>query len=250
MTRRIDFLDVEFDSIDFDGACAWLAGRTTGDGFAYVVTPNVDHIVRAQRDPDLYAPLYSDADLCLCDSRILALLAKRHGVELPVVPGSDLTPALFDRVLRPGDSVCLVGGAEDAVPRLQARYPGIRMVQHCPPMGLRTDPKARRAAAEFIAGTGARFVLLAVGGPQQEMIAREMKLEGGHRGTALCIGASIDFLTGGQTRAPRIVQKLALEWLWRLGTDPRRLARRYLVEGPAIFAIARRWSRKRRSAAQ
>lgn len=66
------------------------------------------------------------------------------------------------------------------------------------------------------------------------------------RGTALCVGASTDFLLGTQQRAPGIVQRLSLEWAWRLLSDPRRLAHRYLVEGPAIFPMAWRWHGGRR----
>jgi exopolysaccharide biosynthesis WecB/TagA/CpsF family protein len=77
--------------------------------------------------------------------------------------------------------------------------------------------------------------------PQQEMIAHAIAAQSGARGTALCIGASIDFLTGRARRAPRWMQRLSIEWLHRLLSDPARLWRRYLIEGPRIFAMAWRW---------
>jgi len=126
-------------------------------------------------------------------------------------------------------------------------YPHLRFVHVAAPMGLAKDPAARKAVGEAAIAAEARIVLLAVGAPQQEMIARELKATGTARGTALCIGASIDFLTGVQTRAPRIVQQAGFEWAWRLATSPRRLFRRYLVEGPAIFAIAWKWRNRQRS---
>ena len=89
-------------------------------------------------------------------------------------------------------------------------------------------------------------VLLAVGAPQQELLAHEMRASGRVRGTGLCIGAGIDFLVGAQSRAPRLVQRAHLEWAWRLAREPRRLWRRYLVDGPAIFPIAWAWARARR----
>ena len=82
-----------------------------------------------------------------------------------------------------------------------------------------------------------RFCFLAVGAPQQETLARMLKARGTARGMALCIGASINFLTGVERRAPQWMQSLGMEWLFRLGSDPRRLAKRYLVRGPRVFAL-------------
>jgi exopolysaccharide biosynthesis WecB/TagA/CpsF family protein len=108
-------------------------------------------------------------------------------------------------------------------------------------MGLRSNAAARRAAAVFIAESGARFSFIAVGSPQQEMIAAQAKTIPGARGTALCIGASLEFLTGRIKRAPRLAQDLRLEWAHRLFSDPKRMWRRYLLEGPRIFLLTYRW---------
>jgi UDP-N-acetyl-D-mannosaminuronic acid transferase (WecB/TagA/CpsF family) len=78
---------------------------------------------------------------------------------------------------------------------------------------------------------------LAVGAPQQELIAQSLKSRGTARGLAFCVGASVDFLTGVERRAPLVMRKLGMEWLFRLLQNPRRLARRYLVRGPRLFAL-------------
>src|SRR6185436_2589093 len=85
-----------------------------------------------------------------------------------------------------------------------------------------------------------RYCLLAVGSPQQEFVAYCLKQRGAARGLALCIGASVDFLTGKERRAPRAWQALGCEWLYRLLQSPRRMAYRYLVRGPRIFALLHR----------
>ena len=69
------------------------------------------------------------------------------------------------------------------------------------------------------------------------MLARAVQTRGRARGLGLCIGASINFLTGRERRAPALVQKAGFEWLYRLINDPGRLARRYLVRGPRIFLL-------------
>jgi hypothetical protein len=82
-----------------------------------------------------------------------------------------------------------------------------------------------------------RFSFLAIGSPQQEMIAAKLKERGVVRGLALCIGAAVNYLTGIEKRVPNWMQQLGWEWFYRLVQNPRRLARRYLVRGPLIFPL-------------
>jgi exopolysaccharide biosynthesis WecB/TagA/CpsF family protein len=103
------------------------------------------------------------------------------------------------------------------------------------------NPRARTSAAEFISDQKVRFSFICVGSPQQEMIAVEAAKLGTASGMAFCIGAALEFITGQTKRAPVLARRLGLEWAHRLLTDPRRLWRRYLVEGPAIFLLAYRW---------
>jgi N-acetylglucosaminyldiphosphoundecaprenol N-acetyl-beta-D-mannosaminyltransferase len=244
--ERREFLGVRFDLLSKDEALKRLAGATSHTPYSYVVTPNVDHLVRLHDSNETgraLRPLYEGADLCLCDSKILHLLGRLRGVDLPVVPGSELTEVMFERVIRAGDRIAVVGGDAELLAGLRSRYNQVEFVQHCPPMGLRTNRAARAAAASFVAQSGARFSFIAVGSPQQEMIAAEAKALAGAAGTALCIGASLEFLTGQQKRAPRIAQRIYLEWAYRLLSDPKRMWRRYLVEGPRIFLLTYRWDR-------
>lgn len=237
---RTEFLGVEFDRLTQRQVIDFLHKVTPDSPFGYIVTPNVDHMVRLH-DGETEAGIaaaYADADLCVCDSRVLSALARMRGLSLPTVTGSDLTAALLEEVLQPGDRVAVVGGHAATVERLSIRYPQLHFVHHSPPMGLRRDGGARQAAADFIAASKCRFTFLAVGSPQQEMIAAEVK---GATGFALCIGAALEFLTGDQLRAPRALQKIGMEWAYRLASNPRRLWRRYLIEGPKIFLLARRW---------
>jgi exopolysaccharide biosynthesis WecB/TagA/CpsF family protein len=104
-------------------------------------------------------------------------------------------------------------------------------------MGLRHNVPAQLAAAQFAAAEKARLTILAVGSPQQELLARLIALQADATGIGLCVGAALDFITGTERRAPLAFQKLGLEWFFRLASDPRRLWRRYLVEGPKIFAL-------------
>ena len=243
-TDRENFLDVAFDVLSVDRLLSRIGETRSGDPFRYLVTPNVDHMVRLHKRSaqiDGLAEAYRRADFCICDSKVLSLLARWRGVHLPVLPGSDLTSLMFDRVIQTGDRIAIVGGNPALLRGLQRAHPDVQFVQHCPPMGLMQNPDARTAAAEFISDQKARFSFICVGSPQQEMIAAEAAKLGTANGMAFCIGAALEFITGQAKRAPVLARRLGLEWAHRLLTDPRRLWRRYLVEGPAIFLLAYRW---------
>jgi exopolysaccharide biosynthesis WecB/TagA/CpsF family protein len=236
-------LSVRFDMLDLTGALALLAARDPAAPFAYVVTPNADHWIRLQDQPDL-RPLYDGAWLSLCDSRILRLLAARRGVRLEVAPGSDLTQQLFDTVIRPETPVTVIGGTEAVVTRLRARYGLTRLAHHNPPMGFIRDPAAVAAAIAFVRAHPGRFVLLCVGSPQQEKLAAAIAGAGGVTGVGLCVGAAAEFVAGVKQRAPDWVQRAHLEWLHRLGSEPRRLWRRYLLEAPRLLRLMARVPRR------
>lgn len=100
-----------------------------------------------------------------------------------------------------------------------------------------SDRIAFATTVDFVLSHPARFIFLAVGSPQQEVLAATIAATGRASGTGLCIGASLEFLAGAARRAPPWMQRSGLEWLYRLSHDPRRLARRYLLHSPAVFSL-------------
>jgi exopolysaccharide biosynthesis WecB/TagA/CpsF family protein len=233
----LPFLGLDFADLDAAGAASLIAARAAGAPFRYVVTPNADHLARLARDPSLL-PLYRDALLRLMDSRLIARLAAMLGLPSPqVATGSDTTALLLARHLRPGERVTIVGLRPRCLPALVARCGLAPPAHHDPSMGFATDPAAVARAVAFVIANPARFVFLAVGSPAQEILAAAIQASGRATGTGLCVGASLDFLTGAAIRAPLWMQRAGLEWLHRLGRDPRRLARRYLIEDPPIFGL-------------
>ena len=243
----LSFLDLEFSALSFDAVLADIAARARRSGFSYIVTPNVDHVVKLRAKAGgsaahaAFSKAYDAAALRLCDSRILAGLAALFAIRLPVVPGSDLTAVIFRNLLGPGDRVAIIGGNTRTIVRLATLYPDVSFVQHIPPMGMLSQPVAMKAAEDFVCAQDTGIILFATGAPQSEILAHRCLERSEASGVGLCIGASIDFLLGDQNRAPKWMQRLGLEWAHRLASNPVRLWRRYLVEGPRIFLIVAQW---------
>jgi N-acetylglucosaminyldiphosphoundecaprenol N-acetyl-beta-D-mannosaminyltransferase len=233
--ERCEIAGMPFDVVTRASALEAISHRSELAPFAYVVTPNVDHIVRCQKQK--LRALYDAAWLSLCDSRVIARSSRLLGIKVPgVITGSDLTLALFDDIIQPGDSITIIGCDYEHIQILRRKMPEVTIHHYNPPMGFAGDEIEIERAADFVVNHRSRFTFLAVGSPQQEKLACLIKQKPA-TGIGFCIGASILFLTGGEKRAPNWVQRVGLEWLFRLMQNPGRLWRRYLVDDPVIFRL-------------
>ena len=234
--QSIYFLGSRFDIESMEEAACSILTEMHGP-FKYIVTPNVHHMVRMFEDPATMRPIYERAWRVFCDSRVLSRLALFTGHRLPVITGSDLTADLIARAAKQRLTIAVIGPTAATCAVLGSKYPGLNVLVHTPPMGFIKSEAEVRKCVDFVVRAQAPLVFLALGMPQQEILAHHIADHRQARGIGLCIGASIDFLTGGQRRAPVWVQKAGLEWLHRLLSDPRRLATRYLIECPRIFYL-------------
>ncbi len=239
MTRTINYLGFRFLDADLAGIRRILSEAIDSGEYGYVVTPNVDHVVSYHRggDPALVGT-YDAARFQICDSRILALLARLSGRRLTPCPGSDLTENLLEAPLANGRRIAVIGPDRAAFEALKERFPQASLEFVDCDRRLRigsrrwTETLGRACRADW------DILLVCLSFPKQEFFARDLAAAGRRSGLALCVGASVDFLTGRQVRAPKIVQRAGMEWLHRLLSDPRRMYDRYLVRGPAVFALA------------
>lgn len=250
---RVSFCSMPFDLVNSTDVLDIVATRPADQPFVYVTTPNVDHVVRLGRNDPTLRPLYESAFLTVCDSRILSALSDVAGDRLPVTTGADLTDTLLRSAIAPTDIINIIGADADVVLRLRARF-GLRRTNFFKaPMGLNRRPQEIERCVDFVERHPARYTFLAVGSPQQEKIALGVLKRGTATGIGLCIGTALQFSAGVIPRAPRWVQKLRLEWLHRLAQEPRRLARRYLVDDIMIFPMFMRhllttvWPRRHRA---
>ena len=211
-----------------------MAELAAGRGGA-LVTPNLDHLRRLQRDAGFRA-VYDGARLHVADGMPLVWAAWLQGTPLPErVAGSDLTHDLAAGLARSGRRLFLLGGdpgtAEAAGRMLVAAHPGLVVAgTACPAPGFERDPAAMQALRDALVAAHPDLVYVALGSPKQERLVHELKP------LLPCawwvgVGISFSFVTGAVRRAPRWMRACGLEWVHRLAQEPRRLARRYLVDG-------------------
>ena len=228
-------LGVLVDALTMEGAVAEVIGflqqpEATAAPGRIVVTPNLDHAVQLRENADLRA-VYADAALVLADGMPLVWASRLGARPLPQrVTGSDLTPGVLSAAPA-GTRVYLLGGSEEAnlaaANNVQSRYPNLVVVGRLsPPRGFERDAEWSTRIVSAITGSHAQIVILGLGAPKQELWAHQhaQRLPGT---VLLCVGATIDFLAGTVKRAPRFMQVLGLEWIFRMLGDPVRLVRRY-----------------------
>lgn len=232
--EAVTFADVRFDLYNKRDLIEELF--SIKNDYKIVVTPNVDHVVRANKDK-VFKKLYSEAHISVNDSRILHKLTRLIKLDLgTVIPGSDLTKSIIERISGKDVKITLIGCSNETVKSVRKKYDLKDVAHYNPPMGFINNPDEIDKCVRFTLENPGRFIFLAVGSPRQEILAKAIQKAGG-TGVALCIGASFLFLSGEEKRAPLFMQKLSLEWLFRLLQSPRRLAKRYLIDGMNIFPL-------------
>ncbi len=200
-----------------------------GQGFA-LATLNLDHIVKMRTIPDFFQSYKAHSHI-VADGNPIVWLSRVAGREVELIPGSELIEPLAEMAARDNVPVAFLGATPEtlnrAAQKLTVQYPGLRVVEQiAPPFGF--DPRGADAVSylETIRRSGALLCFLALGAPKQEQLAVEGRKHAPDCGF-VSIGAGLDFIAGSQTRAPKWMRSLALEWVWRALSNPKRLAGRY-----------------------
>ncbi|MDY7578254.1 WecB/TagA/CpsF family glycosyltransferase [Herbaspirillum sp. RTI4] len=208
-----------------------------------VLTPNVSNLVRLDRDAE-FRELYQRADYIFADGMPLVWASRCAARRLPErVTGADLFVSLAHGAAERGLPVFILGGMPGQEAMLLARfasiYPGLKVTIFCPSMQFDPFGEEGRIARDKVNQAGPAMVFVCLTMPKQERWAEAFRdtLE-----TALifCVGASMEFALGFKKRAPLWMQRAGLEWSWRLMSEPRRLWRRYIVEGARFWTLLRR----------
>jgi N-acetylglucosaminyldiphosphoundecaprenol N-acetyl-beta-D-mannosaminyltransferase len=228
-------MGLPFDRLDHHDLVHLFSSAVQAGKGGWIVTPNLD-ILRQFKGNDASRELVLAADHRIADGAPIVWASRLAGAPVPErVPGSDLVTSLPEAAAQAGASVFLLGGnpgvASAAAERLRAEYPGLRTVEsYCPPAGFEDDPKELARIKVSLRRAQPALVLVGLGFPKQEQLIDLLRSAMPHT-WFVGVGISLSFLAGEQRRAPAVLQDLGLEWMHRLWQEPRRLFRRYLVQG-------------------
>jgi N-acetylglucosaminyldiphosphoundecaprenol N-acetyl-beta-D-mannosaminyltransferase len=230
--ERTPVAAVPIDWVDLDGAVQRIHGALQSHAFFQVSTVNLDFLVEAQRDSEVAAILRSTG-LNTPDGFPVVVLGRLAGAPAKGrVTGADLVPAIIELAARNDLTVFLLGGEDGsnslAAVRLRARFPDLR-VEVCEPPRASLEDMDNDRILRHIDAVRPDLLLVAFGHPKQEkwIYRHRTRLPM----VAMGVGCSLDLIAGKQRRAPLVMQRLGLEWGFRLRAEPRRLARRYLKDG-------------------
>jgi N-acetylglucosaminyldiphosphoundecaprenol N-acetyl-beta-D-mannosaminyltransferase len=236
----VELMGLRIDPVSEEQAIdAALDGIRRGEG-GWICPTNLD-VLRQYASSQDVRELVDGADLVVADGMPLLWASRLAGEELPErVAGSSLIWTLPERAARHGATVFLLGGdegaADEAGRRLQARYPGLRVVgAFCPARSFERRPEELALIEGILRQLRPDFVFVGLGFPKQERLIRRLRGVLPASWFVSC-GVSLSFVSGDVQRAPRWLQRLGLEWLHRLVQEPRRLFRRYVVDGFPFLA--------------
>jgi len=215
-----------------------------------VFTLNLDHLVKLRSD-ERFRHAYRQASIVTADGAPIAWLARTQSPDIVRATGSDMLLPLIDAAAHARLPVFLFGSTEvvlaKAAHEIANVTDGLSNIAGMLSPSHTFDPEGPEAdrAIDTIKRSGARICIVALGAPKQEIFAERARARG--LGCAMiCSGASLDFIAGAQIRAPGLFRTLGMEWLWRLATNPRRLAKRYaecavLLAGILVALPVRRY---------
>lgn len=244
---RMRLMNTEIDNLTMDETLDAIDSLIKEDNCSYVVTPNVDHIVQLEKDEELKR-VYENASLILTDGKPLIWISNWYKTPIKEkISGSDLFPRVCELAAKKGYTMYLLGAAEGvadkAAKNLMDKYKGLNIVgTYSPPFGFEKDKVELKKIERQIQKVHPDILIVGLGCPKQEKYmyhhCKELDVP-----ISFGLGASIDFEAGNIKRAPRWMSEHGLEWLYRITQDPKRLAKRYLVDDMKIISIARKYRR-------
>lgn len=242
---RIKFMNTCIDNLTMSETLNEIDKLIQKKNCSYVVTPNVDHIVRLEKDEELQK-VYKNASLILTDGKPLIWISKWYKTLIKEkISGSDLFPRVCQLAANKNYTMYLLGAAEGvadtAARNLMKKYPGLNIVgTYSPPFGFEKNEQEMNKIKTQIQEVHPDILIVGLGCPKQEKFMYYHCKELGVP-ISFGLGASIDFEAGNIKRAPKWMSNHGLEWLYRFSKEPKRLFKRYFVDDLKIIQVARKY---------
>jgi N-acetylglucosaminyldiphosphoundecaprenol N-acetyl-beta-D-mannosaminyltransferase len=237
--RSVEVLGTRVDGTSYEDAARRIVEWAREGRSASVCAAAVNNVMEAHDDPRFHLVMHR-ADLVTPDGMPLVWALRMLGVpEASRVAGTDLMPRVLELAAASRTPVGFFGGTSAVLTDLrswaEASFPGLIIsFAYDPPFRALSEDEERRVVRR-VAESGARILFVGLGCPKQEIWMDRMS---GRIPTVMVgVGAAFDFLSGRKRRAPVLLQRMGLEWLFRLASEPRRLWRRYVLQNPRFVLL-------------
>lgn len=240
--NRMKFMNTYLDNVTREEAIAHIERCIAERRIGHVITPNVDQIVRIEKDP-YFREICEHAELLLADGHPLLWIARWYGTPIKEkISGSDLVPYLCEIAAEKGYSIFLLGAApgvaQKAADKLRESLPGLKVAGvYSPPLGFEKDEAEKKKINRMLLDSHADMLFVGMGVPKQDIFIYE-NMEKYRIPMSFSIGGTIDFIAGEQKRAPKWMSKIGIEWFYRLCKSPKRMFRRYIIDDSKIMKLA------------
>ena len=238
-------LNTYVNNVNMDEAIQAIEDMIASEKKSYIVAINVDVVMKIENDSYL-KEITDKADMVLVDGKPLEWIAKWHNRPIKAkISGSDLVPILCKRAAEKGYSIYIIGGkegiAEKAKQNLERDLPEIRIVgTYAPPFGFEKDEKELHRINEMISDAHPDILIACFGCPKQEKWIYENYQKYDAK-VSVCAGATVDFLAGNVSRAPRWMSDNGFEWFYRFLQEPKRMFKRYFIDDVKILKLIRKY---------
>jgi len=234
-------MNTEIDNLTMEEVLLKIKSLIKEEKNSYVVTPNVDHIVKLETDECLQK-IYKEANLILADGKPLIWISKiyRHPIK-EKVSGADLFPKLCKLAAENGYKMFFLGAADGiaakAASKLVLKYPGLQVADtYSPPFGFEKDENEINKILQRIREANIHILIVGLGCPKQEKFIYKYR-NIMNVPISLGLGACFDFQAEAIKRAPRWMCDCGFEWLYRITQEPNRMIKRYLIEDKRIISL-------------
>lgn len=246
--NRMRFMNSYIDNVTKEEAIAHIEECINTRKIGHIITPNVDQVIRIESDK-YFKEIYENAELLLADGTPLVWISRWYKKPIKEkICGSDLVPDLCKLAAQKGYLIFLLGSAEGvaakAAENLKKNNPGLRVAGvYSPPYGFEKDKNEIDKINKMLFNSKADMLFVGMGVPKQDIFIYE-NMDKYQIPMSFSIGATIDFEAGIQKRAPKWVNHIGMEWLYRLAHDPKRMFKRYIIDDMKIFKLAWRYKKR------
>ncbi|MDZ4676783.1 MAG: WecB/TagA/CpsF family glycosyltransferase [Oligoflexia bacterium] len=235
MNGIFELFQIPFSTLSQKQTLGFLIKESRKPKASSVILCNAHVVVESEWDQTL-KELLQKATLVMSDGTPIAWLLQAKGQKnAQRYSGVDLMEDIFNE--DPQGKHFFLGSTPEVIEKIKIKFKGQLAGTYSPPFAKEFSEEEKQKQLRLVQESGAHYVWVGLGAPKQERYVVQMA-QHASQGVWFAVGAAFDFYAGVKPRAPRIVQKIGMEWAFRMMSEPRRLTKRYFSTNPVFIKLA------------